>query len=32
MKVLERLCLVYCTKCGLKNEDDATVCAKCGAS
>lgn len=24
--------MVYCTKCGTKNEDDATVCAKCGAS
>lgn len=23
--------LVYCTKCGFKNEDDAKVCAKCGA-
>ena len=24
--------LVYCTKCGAKNEEDAKVCAKCGAS
>jgi len=24
--------LVYCTKCGAKNEEDAVVCAKCGAS
>jgi uncharacterized membrane protein YvbJ len=24
--------MVYCTKCGTKNEDDATVCANCGAS
>jgi len=24
--------LVYCTKCGTKNEEDAVVCAKCGAS
>jgi len=23
--------LVYCTKCGAKNEDDAAVCAQCGA-
>jgi len=23
--------LVYCTRCGFKNEDDAKVCAKCGA-
>jgi uncharacterized membrane protein YvbJ len=23
--------LVYCTKCGFKNEDDAKACAKCGA-
>lgn len=22
--------MVYCTKCGAKNEDDAEVCAKCG--
>jgi ribosomal protein L40E len=28
----ERTVLVYCTKCGTKNTDDATVCAKCGAS
>jgi hypothetical protein len=21
--------MVYCTKCGTKNEDDATVCVKC---
>jgi len=24
--------MVYCTKCGTKNEDDATVCINCGAS
>lgn len=24
--------MVYCTKCGTKNEDDALVCVKCGAS
>jgi uncharacterized membrane protein YvbJ len=24
--------LVYCTKCGTKNEEDAAVCVKCGAS
>lgn len=24
--------MVYCTKCGAKNEDDALVCVKCGAS
>ncbi len=24
--------MVYCTKCGAKNPDDATVCAQCGAS
>jgi hypothetical protein len=23
--------LVYCQKCGAKNEDDAEICAKCGA-
>ena len=23
--------MVYCTKCGTLNADDATVCAKCGA-
>jgi uncharacterized integral membrane protein len=23
--------LVYCTKCGTKNEDDARTCVKCGA-
>ncbi len=23
--------MVYCTKCGAKNEDDVDVCAKCGA-
>ena len=22
----------YCTKCGTKNEEDAAVCVKCGAS
>ena len=24
--------MVYCAKCGKKNEDDAEFCAKCGAS
>jgi uncharacterized membrane protein YvbJ len=24
--------LVYCTKCGTKNEDTAVACVKCGAS
>jgi uncharacterized membrane protein YvbJ len=24
--------MVYCSKCGKKNEDDAKFCAKCGAS
>lgn len=24
--------MVYCTKCGAKNEEDAAVCDKCGAS
>jgi uncharacterized membrane protein YvbJ len=24
--------MVYCTRCGTKNEEDATICAKCGAS
>lgn len=24
--------MVYCTKCGAKNEDDAAVCVKCGAN
>ncbi|MFB0514131.1 MAG: zinc-ribbon domain-containing protein [Candidatus Bathyarchaeia archaeon] len=24
--------LVYCSKCGAKNEDDAKVCVSCGAS
>jgi len=23
--------MVYCTKCGTKNEDDAKVCVSCGA-
>jgi uncharacterized membrane protein YvbJ len=23
--------MVYCTKCGTKNPDDAEVCSKCGA-
>ena len=23
--------MVYCTKCGTKNEEDAGVCVKCGA-
>ena len=24
--------MVYCTKCGTKNEDDAKVCVNCGVS
>ena len=24
--------MVHCTKCGTKNEEDATICVKCGAS
>ena len=24
--------MVYCTKCGTKNEEDAVVCVKCGVS
>jgi uncharacterized membrane protein YvbJ len=24
--------MVYCTKCGTLNADDATVCVQCGAS
>ena len=24
--------MVYCTKCGTKNEEDVVVCVKCGAS
>lgn len=24
--------MVYCAKCGTKNEDDATECTKCGAA
>jgi ribosomal protein L40E len=24
--------LVYCSKCGAENEDDATVCKNCGAT
>jgi len=24
--------MVYCSKCGKKNEDDAEFCAKCGAA
>ena len=24
--------MVYCTKCGTQNPDDAAVCTKCGAS
>lgn len=31
IKILERTNLVYCTKCGAKNEDDAKVCVGCGA-
>jgi hypothetical protein len=28
---LERLGLVYCTKCGAKNEENDKYCTKCGA-
>jgi ribosomal protein L40E len=31
MSRLERDRMVYCVKCGTKNEDDAKVCSKCGA-
>jgi uncharacterized membrane protein YvbJ len=24
--------MVYCTKCGTKNPDDATICSNCGAA
>jgi len=24
--------MVYCPKCGIKNEDDATFCKNCGTS
>jgi uncharacterized membrane protein YidH (DUF202 family) len=24
--------MVYCTKCGAKNEEDAAICVKCGAT
>lgn len=27
-----RIGMVYCTKCGTQNADDARVCSKCGAS
>lgn len=27
----ERIQLAYCTKCGTKNEDDATICSNCKA-
>jgi len=27
-----RVALVYCSKCGTKNEDTATYCVKCGMS
>ncbi|MCK5562768.1 zinc-ribbon domain-containing protein, partial [Candidatus Bathyarchaeota archaeon] len=30
--LLEWKLLVYCSKCGAKNEDDAKVCVGCGAS
>ena len=29
---VERRHMVYCTKCGTENEDDATTCINCGAS
>jgi uncharacterized membrane protein YvbJ len=32
MSRLERNRMVYCVKCGTKNEDDAKVCSKCGAA
>lgn len=28
----ERFSLVYCSKCGTKNQEDAKYCSKCGAS
>ena len=30
--VTEEEAMVYCTKCGTKNADDATMCVNCGAS
>jgi uncharacterized membrane protein YvbJ len=30
--IAEKVKLVYCTKCGTKNPDDAEVCSQCGAS
>jgi len=30
--VTEEDAMVYCTKCGTKNADDATMCVNCGAS
>ena len=30
--IAEKVKLVYCTKCGTKNADDAEVCSQCGAS
>jgi uncharacterized membrane protein YvbJ len=29
---MEKKHMVYCTKCGTKNPDDAQVCSQCGAS
>jgi ribosomal protein L40E len=31
MNGAERTQMVYCVKCGAKNEEDAEVCVKCGA-
>jgi len=30
-KTVEGIAMVYCTKCGTKNKDDARVCVQCGA-
>jgi hypothetical protein len=30
--IAEKTCMVYCTKCGNKNPDDAKICSQCGAS
>lgn len=32
MLCTERISMVYCSKCGTKNEDMARVCVSCGAS
>lgn len=29
---MEIIAMVYCTKCGMKNEDDSKFCLNCGAA